>query len=68
MEHVNHVNQKMVMHSRNKALMCRVFPSSLGPVVMRWFDGLDEVSISSFEELTRAFVLDLLHTTGFLIL
>lgn len=68
MEHVNHVNQKMVMHSRNKALMCRVFPSSLGPVVMRWFDGLDEVSISSFEELTRAFVLDLLHTTGFLVL
>ena len=35
--------------------MCKVFPSSLGPVTMRWFDGLDEGSISSFQELTKAF-------------
>ena len=45
----------MVVHSKNKALMCKVFPSSLGSVVMRWFDGLEEGSISSFQELTRAF-------------
>ena len=36
--------------------MCKVFPSSLGPVTMRWFDGLGASSISSFKELTRAFV------------
>ena len=35
--------------------MCRVFSSSLGPVSLRWFDGLREGSISSFKELTRAF-------------
>jgi len=35
--------------------MCKVFPSSLGPVVMRWFDGLRDDSINSFKELTRAF-------------
>ena len=35
--------------------MCKVFPSSLGPVAMRWFDGLDEGSIVSFQELTKAF-------------
>ena len=35
--------------------MCKVFPSSLGPVTMRWFDGLEEGSINSFKELTRAF-------------
>ena len=35
--------------------MCKVFPSSLGPVEMRWFDGLGAGSISSFKELTRAF-------------
>ena len=35
--------------------MCKVFPSSLGPVAMRWFDSLAEGSIRSFEELTRAF-------------
>ena len=54
MEHVSHFNQRIV-HSKNKALMCKLFPSSLGPVMMRWFDGLEEGSISSFQELTRAF-------------
>ncbi|XP_023915173.1 uncharacterized protein LOC112026724 [Quercus suber] len=53
-EHINHFNQRIV-HSKNEALMCKVFSSSLGPVAMRWFDGLREVSISSFKELTRAF-------------
>ena len=45
----------MVVHSRNEALMCKVFPSSLGPVAITWFDGLGEGLISSFQELTRAF-------------
>jgi len=35
--------------------MCKVFPSSLGPVAMRWFDVLRMGSINSFEELTQAF-------------
>ena len=54
-EHRSHYNQRMVIHSKNKALMCKVFPSSLGPVVMRWFDNLEEGSIHSYKELTRAF-------------
>ena len=45
----------MAVHSKNEALMCKVFPSSLGPVVMRWFDSLKEGFINSFKELTRAF-------------
>ena len=45
----------MAVHSKNEALMCKVFPSKLGPVAMRRFDGLREGSISSFKELTRAF-------------
>ena len=55
MEHVSHFNQRMVVHSKNEALMCKMLSSSLGLVVMRWFDGLNEGSISSFEELIRAF-------------
>ena len=55
MEHVSHFNQKMAVHSSNEALMCKVFPSSLGHVAMRWFDALEEASIRSFKELTRAF-------------
>ena len=54
-EHVSHFNQRMTVHSKNEALMCKVFPSSLGPVAMRWFDGLGASSINSFKELTRAF-------------
>ena len=54
-EHVSHFNQRMVVHSKNETLMCKVFPSSLGLVVMRWFDGLGVGSINSFKELTRAF-------------
>ena len=45
----------MAVHFGNEALMCKVFPSSLRPVTMRWFDALEEGSIRSFEELMRAF-------------
>ena len=43
------------MHSKNEALMCKVFPSNLGPMAMRWFDGLATGSMNSFRELTQAF-------------
>ena len=43
----------MAVHSKDEALMCKVFPSSLGPVVMRWFDSLRANSIDSFKELTH---------------
>ena len=55
MEHVSHFNQRMAEHSKNEALICKVFPSSLGPIAMRWFDGLRAGSIDSFKELTQAF-------------
>ena len=31
-EHVSQFNQRMVVHSKNEALMYKVFPSSLGLV------------------------------------
>ena len=52
MEYVSHFSQRMVVHSKNEALMCKVFSSSLEPVAMRWFDGLRAGSIDSFKELT----------------
>ena len=51
MEHVSHFNQRMALHSKNDALMCKVFPPSLRPMAMRWFDGLGASSIDSFKEL-----------------
>ena len=55
MEHVSHFNERMVVHSKNETLMCKVFPSSLGPMAIRWFNSLKEGSLNSFKELTRAF-------------
>ena len=54
-EHVILFNKRMAVHSKNEPLMCKVFPSSLGLVAMRWFDNLKAGSINSFKELTRAF-------------
>ena len=54
-EHVSPFNQRMAMHSKNEALMCKVFPSNLGHVAMRWFNGLGTSSIDSLKELTQAF-------------
>ena len=34
-EHVSHFNQRMAIHSRNETFMCKMFPSSLRPVVIR---------------------------------
>ena len=45
----------MAVHSKNEALMCKVFPSSLGTMAMRWFDGLGAGSINSFKDHTQAF-------------
>ncbi|XP_065619326.1 uncharacterized protein LOC136063214 [Quercus suber] len=34
-EHVSHFNQRMAVYSRDEALVCKVFPSNLGPVAIR---------------------------------
>lgn len=54
-EHMSHFNQRMAIHFKNKMLMCKVFPLSLGHVAMRWYDRLKEGLISSYQEVTRAF-------------
>ena len=54
-EHVSQFNQRMAVYSKNEVLMCKVFPSSLGPVAMRWFNGLKVNSVDSYMQLTQAF-------------
>ena len=51
-EHVSQFNQKMAIYSQNESLMCKVFPSSLGPMAMRWFNNLKTNSIGSYKQLT----------------
>jgi len=54
-EHVSHYNQNVAINSKNEALICKIFPSNLGPIAMRWFDGLEKGSIHNYDKLTRTF-------------
>ena len=45
----------MAIHSKDEALMCKIFLSSLGLMAMRWFNGLKANSIDSFKKLTQSF-------------
>ena len=54
-EHVSHYIHMMSLHTHNDALMCKVFPSSLEPMALRWFNGLQKGFIHSFSELIQEF-------------
>ena len=54
-EQVSHYIQMMSLHTYNDALMCKVFPSSLGPTALRWFNELRKGSIHSFFKLIQEF-------------
>ena len=54
-EHVSHYIQIMSLHTHNDALMCKVFPLSLRPTTLRWFNGLRKGLIHSFAELIQEF-------------
>ncbi|CAL5354547.1 unnamed protein product [Camellia sinensis] len=43
--HARHYRQVMAGHQRNDALMCLIFPASLGEMGLKWFERLPEGSI-----------------------
>ena len=45
----------MYLHTHKDTLMCKVFPSSLGPITLRWFNGLRKGLIHSFSKLIQEF-------------
>uniref|UniRef100_A0A2N9HPE1 Uncharacterized protein n=1 Tax=Fagus sylvatica TaxID=28930 RepID=A0A2N9HPE1_FAGSY len=53
--HLSRFRQSMALHTSNDPLMCRIFPSSLGEVGLRWFDRLDHRSIRSWQEMSESF-------------
>jgi hypothetical protein len=53
--HLSRYRQAMAFHNSNNALMCHVFPSSLGEVGLRWFDRLRARSIRSWKEMSEIF-------------
>ncbi|XP_028126006.1 uncharacterized protein LOC114322790, partial [Camellia sinensis] len=46
----------MAAHRRNDALMCLIFPASLGELGLKWFERLPEESIEGWQQLAKAFV------------
>ncbi|GFY90652.1 MBOAT (membrane bound O-acyl transferase) family protein [Actinidia rufa] len=54
--HVSHVRQMMALWNHMDALMCRVFPSNLGDLGLKWFDRLPPGSIENFYQLIESFV------------
>ena len=54
-EHVSHYIQMMSLHNHNDILMCKVFPSNLGPTALRWFNELRKGLIHNFRELIQEF-------------
>ena len=54
-EHVSHYIQMMSLHTHNDMLMCKVFPSNLGPTALRWFSGLWKGYIHILAELIQEF-------------
>jgi Retrotransposon gag protein len=54
--HLSHFQHLMGLYDDNDALFCKVFPSSLGEMGIRWFDKLTPGSINSFDQLATKFV------------
>ena len=49
-DHIRHYDQAKTLHANNEALMCRIFPSSLGPLAVRWYYKLEPALIKSFHQ------------------
>ncbi|XP_028112782.1 uncharacterized protein LOC114310878 [Camellia sinensis] len=54
--YLSHFRQVMAVYRRNEALMCILFPSSLGDLGLTWFERLPEGNIASWAQLEEAFV------------
>uniref|UniRef100_A0A2N9H9C9 Integrase catalytic domain-containing protein n=1 Tax=Fagus sylvatica TaxID=28930 RepID=A0A2N9H9C9_FAGSY len=54
--HIGHYHQRMALSRHNDTLMCRLFPSSLGEVALRWFNQIDRDTIASWNQMAEAFV------------
>ncbi|XP_028076655.1 uncharacterized protein LOC114278720 [Camellia sinensis] len=54
--HISYYWQMMSLWNRNEALMCKVFPSSLGESGLRWFDHLPAESIYNWKQLSEEFL------------
>lgn len=50
---VRYYQQVMVYWISDNAVMCRMFPTGLGDIALRWFTRLSPGQIDNFKELTK---------------
>jgi hypothetical protein len=51
--HIGHYHQRMALWRYNDPLMCRMFPSSMGEVALRWFNQLERGTIGSWSQMAE---------------
>uniref|UniRef100_A0A2N9GHT1 Integrase catalytic domain-containing protein n=1 Tax=Fagus sylvatica TaxID=28930 RepID=A0A2N9GHT1_FAGSY len=54
--HIGHYHHRMALWHHNDPLMCRMFPSSLGEVALRWFNQIKRGTIGSWNQMAEVFV------------
>ena len=55
-DHIRYYQQVMAYWVYDDAVMCRMFPSSLGHSALRWFYRLPQGGIDNFRELAELFM------------
>ncbi|KAK0601186.1 hypothetical protein LWI29_022006 [Acer saccharum] len=55
-EHVHRFRNIMAQYSSNDRLLCLTFPQTFGDLASRWFGRLPPGTISSFSNLSKAFI------------
>uniref|UniRef100_A0A2N9H5X7 Integrase catalytic domain-containing protein n=1 Tax=Fagus sylvatica TaxID=28930 RepID=A0A2N9H5X7_FAGSY len=55
-DYIDHYHHRIALWRYKDPLMCRIFPSSLGEVALRWFNQLERGSIGSWSQMAEVFV------------
>ena len=55
-DHIFNFQQKMALETRNEAVLCKVFSTTLNGPALAWFRRLPDKSVDSFEELCTQFI------------
>ncbi|XP_057725405.1 uncharacterized protein LOC130941056 [Arachis stenosperma] len=55
--HLSNFKSRMYLADASDATRCKAFPTTLSKAAMKWFDSLPPRSITSFEDLSRKFLM-----------
>ncbi|XP_057734546.1 uncharacterized protein LOC130949985 [Arachis stenosperma] len=55
--HLSNFKSRMYLADASDATRCKAFPTTLSKAVMKWFDSLPPRSVTSFEDLSRKFLM-----------